>query len=86
MQLVLDLSLARMDGISLLQDCRDKGLTLPVLILTARDSWADKVACIRAGADDYMTKNYIVSGHGTSSLLNLPGAPRTVLGTVRFAL
>ena len=31
-------------------------------------------------------KNYIVSGHGTSPLLNLPGAPRTVLGTVRFAL
>ncbi|MFK4872517.1 hypothetical protein [Novosphingobium sp. ZW T3_23] len=31
-------------------------------------------------------KNYIVSGHGTSPLLNHPGAPRTVLGTLRFAL
>ncbi|TDW67545.1 DNA-binding response OmpR family regulator [Novosphingobium sp. PhB55] len=57
--LVLDLGLARMDGISLLQDCRDKGLTLPVLILTARDSWADKVAGFRAGADDYMTKPFL---------------------------
>jgi catecholate siderophore receptor len=33
-----------------------------------------------------LDKDYIVSGHGTSAILNLPGAPRTVLGTVRFGL
>ncbi|WP_334184885.1 response regulator transcription factor [Novosphingobium sp.] len=57
--LVLDLGLAKMDGISLLQACRDGGATVPVLILTARDSWADKVAGFRAGADDYMTKPFL---------------------------
>ena len=56
---VLDLGLAKLDGITLLQNCRDKELTLPVLILTARDSWADKVAGFRAGADDYMTKPFL---------------------------
>jgi len=57
--MVLDLGLAKMDGIALLRDCREKEMTLPVLILTARDSWADKVAGFRAGADDYMTKPFL---------------------------
>lgn len=57
--MVLDLGLAKMDGIALLRDCRDRERTLPVLILTARDSWADKVAGFRAGADDYMTKPFL---------------------------
>ncbi|MBO9726750.1 MAG: response regulator transcription factor [Novosphingobium sp.] len=57
--MVLDLGLAKMDGIALLRDCREKELTLPVLILTARDSWADKVTGFRAGADDYMTKPFL---------------------------
>lgn len=57
--MVLDLGLAKMDGIALLRDCREKKMTLPVLILTARDSWADKVAGFRTGADDYMTKPFL---------------------------
>ena len=55
---VLDLGLPRMDGLSVLAAWRARGRTLPVLILTARDKWHDKVAGIDAGADDYLTKPF----------------------------
>ena len=55
---VLDLGLPLRDGIAVLQDWRAAGITLPVLILTAREAFADKVAGFRAGADDYMTKPF----------------------------
>ncbi len=55
---VLDLGLPQLDGLSVLQRWREAGLTLPVLILTARDGWHDKVAGIDAGADDYLTKPF----------------------------
>jgi two-component system OmpR family response regulator len=55
---VLDLGLPRLDGLSVLQRWRAKGLTLPVLILTARDQWHEKVAGIDAGADDYLAKPF----------------------------
>src|SRR5512137_2339100 len=55
---VLDLGLPLLDGLSVLQRWRDAGRTLPVLILTARDSWHEKVAGIDAGADDYLTKPF----------------------------
>ncbi len=54
----LDLGLPRMDGLSVLAAWRARGRTLPVLILTARDKWHDKVAGIDAGADDYLTKPF----------------------------
>jgi two-component system OmpR family response regulator len=55
---VLDLGLPQMDGITVLKKWRDAGRTMPVLILTARDSWHEKVAGIDAGADDYLTKPF----------------------------
>jgi two-component system OmpR family response regulator len=55
---VLDLGLPRLDGLSLLRAWRDAGLTVPVLILTARGSWHEKVRGIDDGADDYVTKPF----------------------------
>jgi two-component system OmpR family response regulator len=55
---VLDLGLPLMDGITVLKRWRAAGRTMPVLILTARDAWHEKVAGIDAGADDYLTKPF----------------------------
>ncbi len=55
---ILDLGLPVLDGISVLKRWRGAGSTLPVLILTARDSWHEKVAGIDAGADDYLAKPF----------------------------
>jgi two-component system OmpR family response regulator len=55
---VLDLGLPLMDGITVLKKWRAAGRTMPVLILTARDNWHEKVAGIDAGADDYLTKPF----------------------------
>ena len=55
---VLDLGLPVLDGLSVLKRWRAAGRTLPVLILTARDNWSEKVAGIDAGADDYLTKPF----------------------------
>jgi len=57
---VLDLGLPKMNGLHVLHDWRRQGLTLPVLILTARDGWSAKVEGFRAGADDYLTKPFRV--------------------------
>lgn len=55
---VLDLGLPQMDGITVLKKWRAAGRRMPVLILTARDNWHEKVAGIDAGADDYLTKPF----------------------------
>ena len=55
---VLDLGLPVLDGLTVLQRWRGQGLSMPVLILTARDSWHEKVAGIDAGADDYLAKPF----------------------------
>ncbi|MDP6690865.1 MAG: response regulator transcription factor [Alphaproteobacteria bacterium] len=55
---VLDLGLPEMDGITVLQRWRRDGRDMPVLILTARDRWSDKVSGIDAGADDYLAKPF----------------------------
>ena len=55
---VLDLGLPRKSGIIVLEEWRAAGRALPVLILTARDGWSEKVAGFRAGADDYLTKPF----------------------------
>ena len=57
---VLDLGLPRKDGLSVLREWRDAGCNLPVLILTAREAWSEKVAGFKAGADDYLTKPFRV--------------------------
>ncbi|PZO03861.1 MAG: DNA-binding response regulator [Hyphomicrobiales bacterium] len=80
---ILDLGLPKVDGVSVLQGWRRAGKTMPVLILTARDRWSDKVGGFDAGADDYVTKPFHVeellarvrallrrsAGHATSELV-----------------
>ena len=81
--IVLDLGLPKIDGLTLLRRWRDGGVTTPVLVLTARGSWHEKVQGIDGGADDYMSKPFRVeevlarlrallrraSGHITSELV-----------------
>lgn len=55
---ILDLGLPTIDGISILQKWRADGKKFPVLILTARDQWSEKVSGFDAGADDYLTKPF----------------------------
>ncbi len=55
---VLDLGLPDMSGIEVLRGWRDAARSLPVLILTARDGWSDKVQGFKAGADDYLVKPF----------------------------
>jgi two-component system, OmpR family, response regulator len=57
---VLDLGLPRLPGAAVLRAWRKAGRQLPVLILTARDGWTDKVDGFKAGADDYLTKPFRV--------------------------
>lgn len=55
---ILDIGLPQMDGLSVLEEWRRAGKTMPVLLLTARDRWSDKVQGIDAGADDYVAKPF----------------------------
>ncbi len=55
---ILDLGLPKMDGISILEQWRRADKNFPVIILTARDRWSDKVAGMDAGADDYLAKPF----------------------------
>ena len=55
---VLDLGLPRIDGLTVLRRWRDTGVLMPVLVLTARGSWHEKVRGIDGGADDYMAKPF----------------------------
>ena len=55
---ILDLGLPKMDGIDVLERWRAKGNDVPVLILTSRHTWREKVAGLRAGADDYLAKPF----------------------------
>lgn len=57
---VLDLGLANMDGLTVLKRWRNAGRTMPVLILTARGQWEERVEGIEAGADDYVVKPFHV--------------------------
>ncbi|WP_150288107.1 response regulator transcription factor [Rhabdaerophilum calidifontis] len=79
---VLDMGLPLLDGIRVLEKWRRDGRTMPVLILTARDRWSEKVQGFDAGADDYVTKPFHMeevlarlrallrraAGHATSEL------------------
>lgn len=80
--IILDLGLPEMDGATVLEKWRRAGRHMPVLILTARDKWSDKVAGFDAGADDYVSKPFYTeevlarvrallrraAGHATSEL------------------
>ena len=56
--ILLDIGLPKMDGLTLLQKWRQSSNEVPVLILTSRDTWREKVAGLRAGADDYLAKPF----------------------------
>lgn len=56
--IILDLMLPNMTGLEICRTIRERGITVPVLILTAKDSTEDKVALLNAGADDYLTKPF----------------------------
>jgi two-component system, OmpR family, response regulator len=56
--IILDLGLPIIDGLSILRKWREKDISTPVLILTARDGWSEKVAGLDAGADDYVAKPF----------------------------
>jgi two-component system OmpR family response regulator len=56
--MVLDLGLPKIEGLTLLRNWREAGLATPVLVLTARGSWHDKVRGIDGGADDYVSKPF----------------------------
>ncbi len=58
---VLDLGLPVLDGLTVLRRWRAAGRDVPVLILTARDGWSEKVAGLNAGADDYVTKPFVMA-------------------------
>ena len=95
---VLDLGLPKVDGISVLSQWRKDGRDMPVLILTARDNWTEKVGGFDAGADDYLTKPFHMeellarvralirrtAGHATSTLTCGPVEFDTKMGKVTF--
>ncbi|MDM8568163.1 response regulator [Thiotrichales bacterium HSG1] len=56
--LILDLTLPKIDGLQILKNLRNQGNTIPVLILTARDSVSDKILGLDTGADDYLVKPF----------------------------
>jgi len=56
--IILDLGLPKLDGLNVLQRLRASGNEVPVLILTARDTWREKVTGLKAGADDYLSKPF----------------------------
>lgn len=74
--IILDLGLPIMDGLSVLKMWRKEGSTVPVIVLTARDSWSEKVAGIDAGADDYLAKPF----HMEELLARLRGVIRRSVG------
>lgn len=79
---ILDIGLPEMDGLTVLEKWRENGKSMPVLMLTARDRWSDKVTGMDAGADDYVAKPFHIeevlarlralirrsSGHASSQL------------------
>lgn len=73
---ILDLGLPMLDGLSVLKGWRAAGRIMPVIILTARDSWSDKVDGIDAGADDYVAKPF----HMAELLARLRGVIRRSVG------
>ncbi|HEX6118714.1 MAG TPA: response regulator transcription factor [Dongiaceae bacterium] len=80
--IILDLGLPVLDGLSVLQGWRQDGLRTPVLVLTARDTWPDKVKGLRAGADDYLAKPF----HMEELIARIEALIRRDKGSVRALL
>lgn len=80
--IILDLGLPVVDGMTVLKDWRAKGCTTPVIILTARDTWHEKVSGIDAGADDYLTKPF----HMQELIARLRGLIRRTSGNASALL
>ena len=74
--IILDLGLPGMSGLEVLQHWRARGLATPVLVLTARGSWAERIEGLKAGADDYLTKPF----HPEELLLRIQGLLRRAHG------
>jgi two-component system response regulator PhoP len=55
---IVDLGLPKLNGLTVVQRLRSEGRTIPILILTARSSWQDKVVGLESGADDYLVKPF----------------------------
>ena len=55
---IIDLGLPDFDGLELIRKARNEGIATPILVLTARDNWRDKVNSLNAGADDYLVKPF----------------------------
>jgi two-component system OmpR family response regulator len=79
---VLDLGLPRLDGLTVLRRWREAGLAMPVIVLTARDSWHEKVQGIDSGADDYVAKPFRME----ELLARLRGLIRRVSGQLTPAI
>jgi DNA-binding response OmpR family regulator len=73
---VLDLGLPERDGLTVLRNWRARGNVVPVIVLTARDAWHEKVAGFRAGADDYLAKPF----HAAELLARINAVLRRVQG------
>ncbi len=58
--IVLDLMLPYMDGLSIIRQLREDKIDTPILVLTAKVTTDDKVECLLAGADDYLTKPFVL--------------------------
>ena len=80
--IILDLGLPVLDGLSVLQSWRQEGMKAPVLVLTARDTWSDKVKGLRAGADDYLAKPF----HMEELIARVEALIRRDKGSVRSLL
>jgi two-component system response regulator MprA len=86
--IVLDVGLPGVDGLSVSKRLRSKGLAVPVLLLTARDAVADRVAGLDAGADDYLVKPFATEEllARVRALLRRGRAPEEVLGFADLTL
>ena len=79
---VVDLGLPKKDGVSVIQEWRASGYSFPIIILTARDNWQDKVAGLDAGADDYLVKPF----HQEELLARLKALHRRSIGQAQSSI
>ena len=87
--IVLDIGLPRMDGLTVMKKLRTEGVSTPILILSARGSWPERVAGINAGADDYLPKPFqteelLARVHGL--IRRSSGTAATKLGTAELEI
>lgn len=80
--IILDLGLPGKPGLEVLANWRSRGLNAPVLILTARSSWAERIEGLKAGADDYLTKPF----HPEELLLRIQALLRRTKGLINQPL